>query len=39
LKPVEMAKKGDYFSISVLEKVHRNDKIYKWIDSPVSLKK
>jgi putative protease len=38
LKPVEMAKKGDYFSISVLEKVHRNDKIYKWIDSPTSIK-
>lgn len=39
LKPVEMAKKGDYFSISVLEKVHRNDKIYKWVDSPTSIKR
>jgi putative protease len=39
LKPIEMAKKGDYFSISVLEKVHRNDKIYKWVDSPTSIKR
>lgn len=30
LKAVEEAKKGDYFSLSVKEKVRRNDKIYKW---------
>ncbi len=34
LVSTETAKKGDYFSISVSEKVHRNDKIYKWVDSP-----
>lgn len=32
LQPVESAKKGTYFSLPVAEKVHRNDKIYKWID-------
>ncbi len=37
LKPTEMAKKGDYFSISVSEKVHRNDKIYKWVDTPNTI--
>ena len=30
LKAMEEAKKGDYFSLSVKEKVRRNDKIYKW---------
>jgi U32 family peptidase len=30
LKSVEEAKKGDYFSLSVKEKVRRNDKIFKW---------
>jgi putative protease len=32
LLPAEKAVKGDYFSIPVTEKLHRNDKIYKWID-------
>jgi U32 family peptidase len=30
LQSVEEAKKGDYFSIAVKEKVRRNDKIFKW---------
>lgn len=32
LLPSNKAIKGDYFSIPVTEKLHRNDKIYKWID-------
>ncbi|MGC9151813.1 MAG: peptidase U32 family protein [Microbacter sp.] len=32
LIPTEKAVKGDYFSIPVTQKLHRNDKIYKWID-------
>lgn len=36
LKPVDEAKKGDYFSIAVKDKVRRNDKLFKWEDSKIT---
>jgi putative protease len=36
LKPVDEAKKGDYFSIAVKDKVRRNDKLFKWEDNKIT---
>ncbi len=33
LKPVEVAQKGERFSMKVEDRVRRNDKLYKWVDS------
>jgi putative protease len=37
LKPVEQVDKGILFSMPVVDKLRRGDKLYKWVDTTPEL--
>lgn len=37
LQPVEKVEKGILFSVQVLGKIRRGDKLYKWVDTTPEL--